>query len=425
VVLALSFYVLLAPALLWIGAALLAVRASLGLLARRTRPDQARPLGSWGATAVRWLGRRPGQFAAALVLGVMAVAFGAEVLAFNATYATAKQADARAAFGADLRIEPATDIPTPLPALGPELARVSPFRLVPARAGSDRKTLAAIDPSSYSAAIGMQPRIMAGGGVEALAHDPHAVVVSEEVASGFDVRIGDTLPVTVFPDDLDLAQKLELRVAGIFRSFPPDDPFAEMVINVAAVPAPVPAPDLYLARTTPAHGAGDVVTALHERGVDHKFAVMTISDSPRQGQRTLTALNLGGLGRIEALVACIAAGAGVGVLGALLVLERRREFAVLRTIGAGTKQLLVPTAVEAAVAAIGSVVIGVPLGVGLAIIAVRVLGIFFTLPPPVVTLPVGALGLFVLGVLAASAIALAVALRRIDRVDVAALLREP
>lgn len=425
VVLALSFYVLLAPALLWIGAALLAVRAAIGLLARRTLPDQARPLTTWGSAAVRWLGRRPAQLVAALVLGVLAVSFGAEVLTFTATYASAKRADAQAAFGADLRIEPATDVPAPLPDLGPVLAAVSALRLVPARAGSDRKTIAAIDPSSYGAAISMQPRIVTGRGVEALAQDRRAVVVSEEVASGFDVRVGDTLPVTVFPDDLDLAQKLDLRVAGIFRSFPPDDPFSELVISAAGIPAPVPAPDLYLARATPFNGAGDLMAALRERGVDHRFAVTTISDSPRQQQRSLTALNLGGLGRIEALVAALAAGVGVGVLGALLVLERRREFAVLRTIGATTGQLLVPTAVEATVAAVGSVLIGIPLGIGLAILAVRVLGIFFTLPPPIVTLPLGPLGLFVLAVLVASAVALTIALRRIDRVDVAALLREP
>jgi putative ABC transport system permease protein len=233
------------------------------------------------------------------------------------------------------------------------------------------------------------------------------------------------LPVTMFPDDLDLAQKLDLRVAGIFRSFPPDDPFSELVISAAAIPAPVPAPDLYLAQATPFNGAGDLMAALRERGVDHKFTVTTISDSPRRQQRSLTALNLGGLGRIEALVAALAAGVGVGVLGALLVLERRREFAVLRTIGATTGQLLVPTAVEATVAAVGSVLIGIPLGIGLAILAVRVLGIFFTLPPPIVTLPLGPLGLFVLAVLVASAVALTIALRRIDRVDVAALLREP
>jgi putative ABC transport system permease protein len=71
------------------------------------------------------------------------------------------------------------------------------------------------------------------------------------------------------------------------------------------------------------------------------------------------------------------------------------------------------------------VLIGIPLGIGLAILAVRVLGIFFTLPPPIVTLPLGPLGLFVLAVLVASAVALTIALRRIDRVDVAALLREP
>ena len=136
-------------------------------------------------------------------------------------------------------------------------------------------------------------------------------------------------------------------------------------------------------------------------------------------------MNLAGLGRIEALLASLVAGAGVGVLGAFLVVERRREFAVLRTVRATTGQLLVPTAVDGVVATVGSVLIGIPLGIGLAVLGVRVLGLFFTLPPPLVTVPFGALALLALGVLAASAVALGGTMRRIDRVDVAGLLREP
>ena len=64
-------------------------------------------------------------------------------------------------------------------------------------------------------------------------------------------------------------------------------------------------------------------------------------------QRGLTALNLAGLGRIEALGAALIAAVGVAVLGAFLVLERRREFAILRAVGADTSQVIAGPAPKA------------------------------------------------------------------------------
>ena len=421
----LSFYVLMAPVLLWIGTTLLVVRGTLALLARWSRPDRPRPLTSWKATSVRWLGRRPARTAVALVLGTLAVSFGAEVVTFAATYRTATDADAVAAFGSDLRLEPTSDRVQPLPALGPDIQATTPIRYIGGRAGSDRKWLMAIDPATYAGAATAQPQIVDGGGVDALARQPLGVLVAEEVVRDYDLIPGDTLPVTVFPDDLDLSRKLDLKVVGVFRSLPPNDPFSEMVITTDSLDAPVPAPDMYLARTAPGARPDDVATRLRHSDTARTYNVTTIDALVRQEQRSLTALNLDGLGRIEAIGAAIVAAVGVGILGAFLVLERRRESAILRTVGADTRHVLTGPAVEGGLAALGSVVIGVPLGIGLGTLAVRVLGLFFTLPPPLVTVPVGPLVLLAVVVLATSTLALALALRAVSRLDVAPLLREP
>jgi putative ABC transport system permease protein len=100
--------------------------------------------------------------AVALMLGALAVAFGTQVLAFAATYRTAKATDAGAALGSDMRFTPA-DPTNRLPSLGPGIAAVSPFRLVPAQAGSDRKTIMAIDLSTYPDVSTMAPRILGSG----------------------------------------------------------------------------------------------------------------------------------------------------------------------------------------------------------------------------------------------------------------------
>jgi putative ABC transport system permease protein len=423
--LSLFFSVLLAPIALWLGVALLAVRGLLAAAARRARPGRAPPRGWRGAT-LRWVGRRPARTAVALTLGILAVAFGTEVVAFVATYHAARQADAAAAFGADLRLVPATGTPAPLPPLGPAVAATTPVRYVPARAGTDRKTIIAVDPATYPPAVTVAPRMLAGRGVEALAGDPSGVLVAQEIADGFGVGPGDPLPVTVYPDDDERARNLSLRVVGVFRSFPPTDLLPELVVPAAGLAPPLlPPPDFHLARVAPGRSPAAVAAELSNGGRTGGFAVATAAGQVRREHRSLTALNLAGLSRIEAAAAGLAAALGVAVLGGFLVVERRRELAVLRTVGAGTAQALTGPAQEGAIAALGSLAIGVPLGLGLAVLAARVLGLFFFLPPPLLTvpaLPLAALGLLVA---AASALALGLALAAVNRRGVPAVLREP
>jgi len=74
---------------------------------------------------------------------------------------------------------------------------------------------------------------------------------------------------------------------------------------------------------------------------------------------------------------------------------------------------------------LGSLAIGVTVGLGLAVLAVRVLGLFFTLPSPLLAVPAVALAAFVALTVGASALALGIALRAADRPAVADVLRAP
>jgi putative ABC transport system permease protein len=357
------------------------------------------------------------------VLGALAVAFGTEVATFVATYGHAESADARAAFGADLRLTP-TGAQAHLPALGPGIVATAPIRTIPGRAGSDRKNIMAIQADSYSAAA-VSPQITRGGGVAALAADRLGVLIAEEVARGFQLAPGDILPVTVFPDEPGASQKLDLHVVGVYRAFPPTDPLSEIVVTTEALTRPLPAPDFYLARVARGRSPDEVAASLRGRGAASSFSVTTIAENIRQEQRGLTAVNLHGLSRIEVVGAGLIAAIGVGVLGAFLVLERRRELAILRTLGADTRHVLAGPLLEGALASIGSLVIGVPVGIGLGIITIRVLNLFFALPPPLVVVPSGELVALAVLVVAASAVALGIVLLAIGRRGVAAVLREP
>ncbi len=423
--LGLSFYVLLAPIALWIGLTLLAVRLLLAYARRRTLPDLARSLPSWRGAALRWLGRRPARTGVAVVLGALAVAFGTEVVAFVATYETAKRADAVAAFGADLRLTPGDPLYT-LPPLGRDVAGVSPIREVPVRAGSDRKTVMAIDLASYPTTATSTSTMISGDGVAGLQRDPSGVVIAQEIATDLGVVVGDNLPLTFFPDDQDKSRNITLHVVGTFRSFPPSNPFAEMVMSTAGLPPYLlPPPDFYLARDAGGRPPSAVATGLRSNpALSKRFAVSTLADQTNVGPRSLTALNLGGLKRIEAIGAALIAAIGLAVLGAFVVFERRREFAVLEAVGADTSQVITGPAQEGIVAVVASLVIGLPLGLVLGMLVVRVLGLFFTLPPPVLSVPGGTLAGFVALMVVTSAAALGGALVAVTRVGAPAALRE-
>lgn len=422
--LALSFYVLLAPIALWLGVTLLVIRSLLALLGRWARPDRSRPLPSWRGASLRWLGRRPARTAVAVVLGALAVAFGTQAVAFVATYRAAMQADAQAAIGSDLRLTPGSDPLITLPTTLSGVFATSPVRLVPARAGSDRKTILAIDLATYRQAATVGSRMLSGQGLEALATDPSGILVASEIANDFSVAPGDTMPVTIFPDDFENSQSLDLHVLGVFRSFPPTAPTTEMVMSTAGLPprdllAPA---DFYLARVDQGRSPTLVADELRRGALADTFTVGTVANPD---QRSLAALNLGGLSRIESFGAGLVAAVGVAVLGVFLVLERRREFAILSAIGATNAHVLTGPAQEGIIAVIASVIIGVPVGLGLASLTVRVLGLFFTLPPPLLTIPTGTLIGLAVFVAVTSAIALAAALTAVTRVSAASVLRDP
>jgi len=420
------FYVLLAPIALWLGATLLVVRGLLRALEHWSRPDRVASLGSWRSAGLRWLARRPARTAVALVLGSLAVAFGTQVIGFVDTYAAAKRADVHAAFGADLQLTPTSETAATLPPLGPDIAATTPIRSVPTRVGSDRKTIMVLDLGNYRQASTVAPRISAGHGIDALGRDPQGVLIAPEIAQVFAVGPGDTLPVTIFPDASEKRRTINFRIVGVFRSVPPTQPITELVVSTAAIPAYLlPAPDTFLARLGPGRSAMAVATRLRDGPVGRDFNVATLHEAQFAEQRSLTGLNLAALGQLEAIAAALVAGVGVALLGAFLVLERRRELAILRALGATTGQMLTGPVEEGVVAVLGSVLVGVPVGLGLSALSVRVLGLFFTLPPPVLAVSPGEMIAFLVLVVSAATVGFAAALTSATRARAAAVLREP
>ena len=112
----------------------------------------------------------------------------------------------------------------------------------------------------------------------------------------------------------------------------------------------------------------------------------------------------------------------MAILGAFLVLERVREFAILETLGAGTRQTLAMPALESGAAVLGSFAFGLPSGLGVGMLTGRLPGVFFALMPPLPTLPWGGLALLAA---AAAAFAIPPSLAAVPRICPATILHAP
>lgn len=145
----------------------------------------------------------------------------------------------------------------------------------------------------------------------------------------------------------------------------------------------LPNPDFYLARVAPGQTPSAVAARIAAgAGPSAAWKVQTFDNALAVEQSTLASLDLAGLGRIEVLGASVIAALGVAVLGAFVVLERRREAAILRSMGATTAQLLTSPALESLSTVAVSLGLGIPLGLGMATLSTRVLTLLFSLPPP-------------------------------------------
>jgi putative ABC transport system permease protein len=359
------------------------------------------------------------------VLGALAVGFGVNVLAFVGTYEVARHHDTTMGVGSDVRVVPAQVTPAPVPPLSaPDVAASTPIRNVSALVGTDRVSALVVDRSTYRQAVTQAPIIQSGGGLDALFGDPQGVLIQWEFARDFSVAPGDPLNVTFTDPATKVAKVVTLHTIGVYRAVPPSSPGANFMMASSSLPIPAPAPDFYLARVAPGHSVAEATSRINQAaGASAAWKVATVADALQREQNTLSSLDLRGLSRLEAAGTALIAALGVAVLGAFLVLERRREFSVLRSVGASTGQLLTGPALEGSLTIGTSLLIGIPVGLIVATISTRVLSLLFSLPAPFLRPPglqLGGLGLLVA---ASSAVALAASLLVVARLRPAAELR--
>jgi putative ABC transport system permease protein len=345
-----SYWAFVAPALLWIGAALLVWRLSDMLLGRgwTVVARALRPVaGKLSRIIAHSLSRQRVPLARAIVLLALALAFAASTATFNATYRAQAEVDAQLTNGADITV---TEPPGSSVSAGaaaklaavPGVRAVEPIQHRFAYVGADLQVLYGVNPSSITNVTALQDDYFQGGTVEELMHtlaaQPDSLLVSAETVKDFQLRPGDAVNLRIQDARTHHLVTVEFHYIGIVTEFPtaPKDSFFVANAGYIAQRTGTDAIGAFLVDT-----GGHDTTAVADRikaAVGTSAAVTDITTARGTVGSSLTAVSLAGLTRIELGFGLVLAAASGGLVLALGLAERRRSFAIADVLGATRRQ---------------------------------------------------------------------------------------
>ncbi|MGV8987185.1 MAG: FtsX-like permease family protein [Cypionkella sp.] len=427
---AVDYKAFLAPALFWVGSALLVMRIAAtviganGVILRGLVRPVAGRLAPVIAASLATQARR-------LTLGIamtaLAVSFGTSTAIFNATYQAQGRVDALLTSGADVTVFGTTATPA-----GPHLAKLAalpgvaaaePMQHRFAYVGSDLQDLYGINTATLGKATTLSDAFFTGGSaaqiMARLAATPDGVLVSQETINDFQLTQGDTVNLRLMSAADHKYHAVPFKFIGVSREFPtaPKDSF--LVANAAYIAKMTgnPVAEYVLMRTAsdPVALADTVrstlkdTPALQVKDIEH---VATIIGS------SLTSVNLTGLTRIELAFAVLMAASAAGVMLALGFYERKRSFAILAVLGAKRAQLGAFLWAEGVLVILGGTVFGLATGITTAWILVKLLTGVFDPPPEALVMPWAYLAGFIALVAGSVIMAVTLTQARIGKEDV-------
>ena len=413
----------LAPALFWVGAALLTVRLVSGLI-RSNGPllhGAIRPLArGLSSTVGAALSHQSSRVTLGVAMTALAVAFGSSTAIFNTTYNRQARIDAELTNGSDVTAfgtaaNPAGAFLGSLRAL-PGAAAARPMQHRFAYVGADLQDLYGIDPATIGEATSLSDAYFSGGSAATvlgrLTATPDGVLVSEETVRDFQLTLGDTINLRLMSAADHQYHPVPFHFVGVAREFPtaPRDSF--LVANAAYVSRMTgnPASEYVLMHATgdPASLAAAARKAVSE---EPGIRVDDIGQASHIIGSSLTAVNLSRLTRIELTFSLLMAAAASGLMLALGFDDRRRGFAVLTALGARPWQLGAFLRAEGALVILGGAALGLTTGTLTAWMLVKLLTGVFDPPPDKLAVPW--LWLVGLVVLTAAAVVAAVEVTRV------------
>ena len=431
--LSLSIYMFFAPALLWIGATLLLVRARgravTWLVARGAGKRATATRGFLLASA----GRRGGAINRGLVIVGLLLAFGVNLGIFTATYNQQARVDAQLTVGADV----VATAPPGVAArndLAAQIARVPGVVATTALdhsyayVGPDLQDTFGVNAATLGQATTLRDSYFSGGSAQTmlarLRSRPDAILVSQETITDYSLRLGDLLRLRVLDRASGSFHVVPFHVVGVVREFPsaPKDSF--MVTNTAYLQAAAhdPGPNVVFAKTSgdPASVATRIAQATRGSGT----TVKNIRDQTTQTVSSITAVDLTAISRIEELFAIVLAAAAMGLFVAIGLGERRRELAIMAALGSSLGELGAFLWTEAALVLGAGLALAAGLGWLLAKMLVAMLQHVFDPPPDVLAVPWMFLAELTGAAGAAGVLASLLAIAGIRRLELGAILRE-
>ena len=429
-------YLLLVPLLAAVGGVLLVARVLIAIALHV--PIAARGIAT--GLLLRSLRRRPWELGAGIVALGLVVAFGTGLRAFAATYDAAKRADAGFLVGSDLRISPGTRARTATYASRLRVTGVGGVTPVVSGLGNSlaigrykraRTDLAAIDPATFGGAARIADSAFGGSSPEAalaaLRADPRGVLVDATTAEDLALETGDRVRL-VLALGTPREVSARFRVAGLFTRFTGFARPPNVIVGLAAYRAATHSARVgfFLARTHDHGHAGlaRAVAALRAGpGARAPLAIETTATALGDDQSSLTALDVHSLVDIGSLFTLLMSAAVIGIFVFGLILQRRREYVVLRAQGMHSGEVRSLVLGEVVLVAAGGLAAGLIAGAGSAVLLVQVLRNLFVLSPGV-AVPVDGLAVLVVATAAAALACAFAALAMLRRVRPTEILRE-
>ncbi|MGY2895853.1 FtsX-like permease family protein [Deinococcus sp. UYEF24] len=413
----------LAPLALWLGSGLLAMRL-LGLLLRQEPLRRVlRPVGPLALVVAAALSRQRGLLARGALLVSLSVAFAVSTAVFNATYNDQARTDAYLTNGSDVNVSGSTAAPAGdrLPALlklpGVTAGQALMHRF--AYVGGDLQDIFGVDAAGIAGVTRLSnsyfTSLTARQAMARLQSRPDALFVSQETVNDYQLRLGDPVRLRLQKPDHQY-HVVSFTFVGVVREFPtaPKDSFLIANVGYLASQTGIPAREVALLQAS-----GDAVgVATQARTLTADLAGVQVTDLAAVRARvasSLTAVNVAGLARLELGFAVLLLATATGLVLALGLAERRKQFTVLSALGATGRQLGNFLNAEAGiVAGLGSV-FGAVIGLAVSGALVKILQGVFDPPPDLLVLPWVYLGVLLIAALGSTLVAVGTARRASGR----------
>lgn len=400
-----NYEAFIGPFFLWIGGVLLAVRVSKfsldrgnNILSRAIKPIAKRLSGLVAAS----ISRERAFLVRGVILVALAVSFAISTSIFNTTYNAQSHVDAELTNGSDVTV-------TGYASFQQGDKRIMELKKLPKAAGmqlmqhrfayvgNDLQDIYGIDPSHITEATNISDAYFVSGNakatLKALSAQKDGILVSEETVKDFQLKVGDQINLRIQSSLDNQYHVIPFHFLGIVREFPtaPKDSFLVANADYISQMSGNSGSEIVLMRSS--NSPQELAKNVREIVGSDGGKVSDIGSAQQVINSSLTSVDLHGLTALELIFAALLVAGAVGLVLALGMAERRRNFAILQALGAKKSQLGAFIWSEGLTMLLSGSAIGILLGIGTAWMLVKVLTGVFDPPPQTLSVPLGYLAM--------------------------------